>query len=377
MAVLIRAELVFDQTQLGLLVAAFFSAAAMTSVPASRRLNGRNAPSVLAWCAAGTAVIMVAIALVTSAWWHLSVFMAMAGASSVTTQLAANELIADKVAARQQGVAFGLKQAAVPLGTLVAGLFMPAIGLSFGWRLGFGGAAVLALIVAIMVPSGRGACRAGPTVNDGRRTKRRPWIILAVAAGFAGAAGNSLGPFVVSYAVMAGFTAGDAGLLLAAGAGAGVVARVVAGAAADRIGHGALLLMIGMLGIGVIGIGLLATTSSPTLQTVGVLLAFAGAWGWAGVLLLAISRVASGSVARAMGIVAMGPLAGAVVGPPTFGWLVEHASWDAAWASAIAAIVVAVSLVMVSRRELRAMLIDEGELVRGGGYRLGEAGPHQ
>lgn len=364
MAVLIRAELTLAQTELGLLVAAFFAAAAVTSVPISRRLDSGNAASVLAWCAVGAAIVMAAMAVVTSAWWHLVVFMAFAGTASVTTQLAANEVIADMVAPQRQGVAFGLKQAAVPLGTLVAGLLMPAIGLTLGWRWGFGGAAALALTVAIVVPSRKGFRLSRATLTATRRTQRRPWIILAVAAGCAGAAGNSLGPFIVGYAMTTGFTAADAGLLLAAGAGAGVAARIVAGIAADRLGRGALLLMIGLLGIGALGIGLLALASSPGLQIAGVLMAFSGAWGWAGVLLLAISRVAAGSVASAMGIVAIGPLLGAVLGPPAFGWLVEHASWNVAWTGMIAAIVIAVSLVILSRRELRRMLIDEAEAVR-------------
>jgi MFS family permease len=359
MAVLIRSELEFSQTQLGVLIAAFFGAAAFASVPVSRRLSSASAASVLAWCAAGSGGVMLVMGVVTSAWWQLLVFMAFAGAASVATQLAANELIASRVLPHQQGRAFGLKQAAVPLGTLLAGLMMPAIGLSLGWRWAFLGAAALALIVAILVPA-RSAVSQVPTTAAAvyRRTKRRPWIILAIAAGCAGAAGNSLGPFVVEYAVTSGFTTAEAGLLLAAGAGAGVLTRVAAGVVADRIGRGALLLMIGLLTCGVVGIGLVAIASNATVLTVGVLMGFSGAWGWAGVLLLAIARVANGSVASAMGIVAVGPLLGAVVGPPSFGWVIEHVSWTAAWFGMIVVVLAAVSLVIVSRRELKLMLVE-------------------
>ena len=363
MAVLMREELTFSQTQLGVLVAAFFGAAALASVPISRRLSTANAASVLVRCAAASGAVMAGMAVVTSAWWHILVFMAIAGVASVSSQLAANELIADRVFAHRQGVAFGLKQAAVPLGTLVAGLLMPAVGLSLGWRWAFGGAAALALIVAVVVPV-RGTIKtSGGSVARGR-ARRRPWIILAIAAGCAGAAGNSLGPFTVDYAVDTGFSTADAGLLLAAGAGAGAIARVGAGLVADRIGRGALLLMIGLLAIGVVGIALLALALSPAMQTVGALMAFSGAWGWAGVLLLAISRVAIGSVSSAMGIVAVGPLLGAVIGPPAFGWLIEHVSWTAAWTGMIAVLLIAVLFVILSRREFRVMLLDEAEAQR-------------
>ena len=77
----------------------------------------------------------------------------------------------------------------------------------------------------------------------------------------------------------------------------------------------------------------LALAAHPLLITLFTALAFGGGWGWGGLVLLALTRASPTALGRAMGIVQIGPMAGAVLGPLLFGALAANASFGAAWAS--------------------------------------------
>jgi MFS family permease len=354
LAVLLQEDLGFGETGLGVLVALHFLVAAVASLPAARAIHRAGVSVVLALSVLLTALVMTGIAVAVSAWWQLVLLLAICGIGNAGAQLATNQLIVTKVRRQHQGLAFGLKQAAVPLAALIAGLALPMVGLTIGWRYGFWLGALLAGVVALVVllmPRVRSP--GGPRLA---RTQlgQRPLILLAVAAGFGGAAGQSFGPFLVGFAVDRGFDSGTAGLVLACGATAGALTRIAAGWFADRIGHGMLLIMSGLLAIGAVGLALLAFLPTAHAVVVGSMLGFAGAWGWAGLLLLSVSRVSGNAAAEAMGLVAIGPLVGMVVGPPLFGLLIDLASYQVAWAALSASAGRASGLEPVGRQKVRA-----------------------
>ena len=57
---------------------------------------------------------------------HLVVPIAVAGSANALCQPAANLLIARAVPAHRQGLAFAVKQSAIPMSTLLAGVAVPA-----------------------------------------------------------------------------------------------------------------------------------------------------------------------------------------------------------------------------------------------------------
>jgi hypothetical protein len=73
---------------------------------------------------------------------------------------------------------------------------------------------------------------------------------------------------------------------------------------------------------------------------VAVPAAYVTAWGWPGLMHLAVVRQNPGAPSAATGIVMTGAFVGSVGGPLVFGWLVEQQSYGAArlvsavWAAA-------------------------------------------
>ena len=155
MAVQVRDDLGFSESGTGLAVGAFFAVASLLSAPLGRwseRVGGGRALRVAAvWAAAGQLLLAVgARSLVL-----LIVLNAFAGGANALGQPAANLLIARAVPANRQGLGFAVKQAAIPFSTFLAGLAVPSIALTAGWRWAYVAAAGLALVAAVGSPGER------------------------------------------------------------------------------------------------------------------------------------------------------------------------------------------------------------------------------
>jgi MFS family permease len=351
LAVVIGEELSFGETELGIAIATSFAAAALAAAPAGR-LAEHIGPRRTTWIGLGCAAIsMLGIGLVADSWIVLVGFLAIAGIGITTVQLGVNVLLARGVPSRRQGLAFGTKQAAVPLASLLAGLALPLIGLTLGWQVAFVMAAMLVPFVAWRLPD----APPGPGRQAASGEGDAPLgtlILLTAGVALASAGGNSTPAFIVPSLVDRGFEPGHAGLVLAGGSVVGIVVRVLVGWLSDRLGTGSLLIVMSLIAAGVVGFVGLALTDHPALMVIFTALAFGGGWGWGGLIPLAVTRTNPQAPGRAMGIVQVGPMSGAVVGPVLFGTLAERVAFGAAWS--VMALLAGLGLVtiLVSRRRL-------------------------
>jgi MFS family permease len=356
--VLISADRELSTIQLGFVVAIFFATSAACSLPAGRLLERLGPIRTMEFAAVAIAIVLLWIGLRPWSYPELLLLGVVAGAANAASQIAVNFLLATRISSTRMGVAFGLKQASVPAGPLVAGLSVPIIGLTVGWPWAFALAAAFAAVVALAAALARTSRR--PTGRPAKVEVRRhvpALAILSIAVALASAAGNTLGPFLVSAAVARGFVAADAGAMLAVGGLAAVVARILAGWAADRRAQEDSLTMVAiLLGIGVLGFAILATATSPAVFAVGTVIAFAAGWGWAGLIWLSVARLAEIPPAAGMSVVQVGASGGGVLGPAVFGILAGNASYPLAWAVAGAAALVASILTIAARRILLPQL---------------------
>jgi MFS family permease len=171
LAVLVRDDLGFDEFQLGLAISAFFLPSILFSIPAgfvSERLGPHRA--MLAGVTI-TGIALVGIAFTATSWAGLMVWLFIAGTGNTIGPIAINHLLATAVRRDRQGLAYGVKQSSIPLAGLLAGLAVPLIGLTIGWRWAF----VLARAVRSSCsgsPAGHGRSAARPTARSARATRR-------------------------------------------------------------------------------------------------------------------------------------------------------------------------------------------------------------
>lgn len=353
LAVLVREDLAFDEVQLGLAASAYFTVAAFASVPAGRIAARLGSWATTVLSAFLSAAVLVAMALAPS-YLVLLVAVAVGGAGNALAQIGSNGALAETVPRHQQGVAFGVKQAAIPAATLLAGFSLPLVGVTLGWRASFAAAALLALVYVVLAPRpARVRKEHRPPAGRAGDAAVRALAVVALAAALSAAAANGLAAFLVESAVTAGFTLSEAGVLLGGGSALGVAARIGAGWLADRRAGGHLVIVAAAMATGALGMVLLATASVPAFF-LGTALVFGVGWSWPGLMTYAVVRLNPAAPAVATSYTQLGVFAGGASGPLVFGLLVQAGGYRLAWSVAAVAMLLGGALMLAGHRMLVA-----------------------
>lgn len=320
---------------LGAMVSAFFVATGVTSVPAGRRvdlLGWRKSAMIAAIANVG---VLLGIAVFARSWTTLFPLMLGAGVVNAIARPTSNRALAQEVAVHRQATTFGLLQSAMPFAGLLAGLSIPSIALTIGWRWTFIVAALVPLLLlAIRRPTPRADASPPPPDNttDLPGPVRKPISVVYVISItiVAATAVTSLMTFLVISAVAVGISEAAAGLLLAAGNAVAIAVRVLVGWLTDRRRSDGVAAIGCLLAGGGAGAMLMAT-GSVELFVVGAILAFGAGTGWPGLLFFAVVRQSGLQPALATSRAQMGLAVGAIAAPLMFGTITEHASHLHAW----------------------------------------------
>ncbi|MEV4663616.1 MFS transporter [Micromonospora echinofusca] len=350
LAVQMGEDLGFSPAGLGLAVSVYFGVGALASVP-SGVLAERYGPTVVARTGILlSAACLLAVAGLARSYAVLLGLLALAGTANALGQLASNATLARHVPPRRQGLSFGVKQAAIPVATLLAGAAVPTVALTAGWRWAFVAAAGAALAALPTVPARepRPARKAAPA-RAGRATGAL--VVIGAAGTFAAASANALGTFLVDSAAGRGLSPALAGLTLTLGSVVCVTARVFLGWLADRRASGHVALVAGMLVVGAAGLGLLAV-AGPAPLVLGVLLGFGLGWAWPGLMTFAVVRLHPQAPAAATSITQTGVYAGGCLGPLGLGAVAGHAGYPTMWVVAAVAMLAAAALMLTGSRML-------------------------
>lgn len=352
LSVYLLPDLDFDEQQLGLAVASFFLASAVMSIPAGWLTERLGARTALLASGSATVLSLLCIAGFARSWEALVALLVLSGAANGVTQPALNLALAQQVNGRR-ALAFGVKQSAIPLSTLLAGLAVPLVAAFWGWRGAYAVAAVLGVAVLCVCAAFVGAAPATARTR-GRLTSRLPHLLwLALATGIASAAGNAMAAFLVPSFVDRGYTPEVAGLLLIAVSLGCVATRTAVGWRADGRAGGHLLHVVALMGLGVCGTALLVWAEAPLpVVSLAALLAFSLGWGWAGLFNYTIVQLNPHGPAAATGVTQAAIFGGAVIGPTVFGSVVVSAGYPTAWSLVAAAGAVAAGIVLLTRRQI-------------------------
>lgn len=346
-------------TGLGLLIGAFFGVGGLMS-PAMGRLAER-----LGWATGLRIAILLAattlagIGLYSGSMMTLTILFLLGGAANSLGQTASNLAVARCVTVDRHGLFFGLRHASVPMATFLAGIAIPLIALTIGWRWAFLGAAALGVLTALLIPWREQPYTLTPArtgeraVTEAPATPMRLLVLLATAAGLALGGTTALATFFVSYSVDIGIDDRTAGLLLAAGSLCGIATRVVAGWMIDRVREADLTAVASMIAAGAAGLIMLNLGGHLGLL-LGAFLGFAAGWGWSGLFTFAVVKDNPEAPAAATGVTATGRFLGAAIGPLAFGLIADNASYGAAWWVTTAALLIGAGLIMYVRSERTA-----------------------
>jgi MFS family permease len=286
------------------------------------------------------------------------------------TNPAASHLLSRAPTSRHMNLIFSIKQCGVPIGAVLAGLLMPAITVSAGWRTALFACAVLAIAFSLALQVRRAAWDedrqpAGRLFANPLGSLSLIWsnpILrwLAFCSLLYSAVQLCLSGFLVTFLVQeAGLPLLLAGTLLALTHTAGAAGRLGWGWIADRLGSGTLALVAnGCVGVA----GALATAAIAPgwpLWAIGLAGAVFGfsAIGWNGVFMAVIARQAPRDIGAATGGSLFFTYGGVVVVPALFSQLHERAGLSYASGFALLALLTAggIACLAQARRHVNRM----------------------
>jgi sugar phosphate permease len=332
----LRREYGLSLSGFGTLLGAIWLGATVTLIPwglATDRVGERRALSVGLF---GAGAAMAAGAA--GGTFLLVVTFVLAGILGAVANVASGRVVMGWFEFAERGMAFGLRQAAVPLGGALAAVTLPALVAATDPRAGLVtlglGCAVAAAACAIWLrePAGDRTPGWGP-LRD-RRIYR-----LAGASAFLVALQASVIGFVVLFLHgERGVSEVAAGVALAVIQVIGIVLRILVGRWSDRVGRRIVLLRRTAVAIAVAWLVAPALFDAPLGVLVPALLVAGGlAFAWNGLSFNAAAEYAEpGRSGTSIALQQTALFGTAALVSPVFGWLVEATSWPAAfWIMAV------------------------------------------
>lgn len=359
LATFIQDDLHLSAAGLGIAVALNRAAGAATSPVLGRSADRFGATRSLR-IATGTAMVAsLGIALTASSTIILIAWLMVAGCSVALVQPAANRLLSARVTKGGLGKAFGIKQSAPPLASMLAGISVPLIAVTVGWRWAFVVAAAAAALMTIGIRPVRRIRGKRPSPASHPPQPADRWTIVTLATGFG--LGTSCSSSVTTFFVVSIVERGTgdvvAGALLAIASLVAVLARLVGGVAADRVPDNHLRICSAMALAGAFGVAALSVADTVPLQAIAVVVALTGTWGFNGMYWFALIRAFPNSPGTITGAVAPGGLLGATIGPIAFGLIAETAGYPHAFRVATVAAFATALVFMLGNRLIQSHTI--------------------
>ncbi len=327
-------DIALSTTGLGAAAALFFLTASITSTPLGRVVERIGWRASMRINSVSSALILVGIALFARSALSLSMLLVAGGAVYGLANPAGNKALAELVRPERRGLIFGLKHSGIPTSTLLAGLAVPTLALTIGWRFAFAFAALLLPVIWLLLASDNDDAI---DLTDDEYSSRdvapmstTQIAALAAAAALATWAAVSLSTFLIAAAVEASLSEAGAGLLLFVGSLASISTRVAAGSIIDRRRSRGFVGLAVLMGVG--SLVFVALSGAGGLWFVAlVLLAFSTGWGWPGLMTFTVVNANIGTPAASSGITQAGVFLGAGIGPLVLGWLIDNVSRTASW----------------------------------------------
>lgn len=321
----IRADLHFDTGRLGVVVSAFWIAMAVGGLAAGRLAHALGA-AVTTYVGVLTSVAALLGLSLAPSWWSLIPFAALGGIGCSITTPAVDMALFEVLPEDRRGLAYGIKQASLPAASLLAGVCVPALVLTAGWRWAFAAGMVFALSAVPFLPR-RAPRPAEAEASTGRLTDVIP---VAVAIGLAMSGVSAMGAFYVESAITAGESVRVAGLLLALGSVFGIAGRFFLSWRLGSLSRPYAIVAV-LIALGGAGAVAFAVSGHGVVLVAGTAVAFGAGWGWNGLLTQTIVVAHPQATARASAYIMVGAAIGGVTGPASFGLTVSHFGYRAAW----------------------------------------------
>lgn len=328
-----------SRTAVGVLVTAAMLGYTLNLFPSGAAVDGFGEKRVMLAGLVGLAAMAGLVGLAPSYGFLLVAAFAL-GACYASAMPASNRGIVTSAPAGRAGLAMGLKQIGVTLGSALAALVVAGVAAVALWRWGFAAIAALGLLYALVFRAtylGSGGHGRWERPNLARLRGNSAYVLLVFAGVFIGAGVFTTVGYTLLYAnEAAGLSAAIAGIVLAGVQTTGSLGRLGAGIAVDRLAsrHGAATVTVVLTAVASLLYAALALGPATPALAVGLLLGVGlTTLGGTGVYYSCLTEMVSPAevgAATAGGQTAIN--VGGMLAPPAFGYLADTAGYGAGWA---------------------------------------------
>ena len=344
MSVQVSAEMGVSEAAYGWGLGSFFGAGMVASILLGRLSQRIGARSQMTLALAVSVAAQLALAATARSFGAVIGFLVVAGLCNAANQSSVNLALAQAQLPRL-GLAVSIKQSGLPTTTLLAGLAVPAVALTVGWRWAYVASAGFGLASLVMARAAVGSSpvRAASNGAPAPESSSRDLFGAAAVGAFLAFSAGSLNAWGVGSGVDAGLGEGAAGLFLSLGAATGITLRLIGGWLSDTMRARPFLVGGVSAMIGSAGMALLALRS-PGLHVAAMLLAFGAGWIWPVFTNFGIVRANPEAAGTATGVTQMGVYVGVFVGPLFTGWLIENSGYPLMWLAVAASTVIGATI---------------------------------
>lgn len=325
MSEILVAEFEWSPQHVGLAIGGYFLSGVGASYAFSGGTTESNAPTymlnagMIAFCAT------VGMSLTLHWWWSVAACLGLAGSANAVAQPAVNVRLRAVAHSSVWGRTFALKQFGTPTAVLIGGLLLALTGGGPMWTIYIVSvAAALLLFVALFRRTGH-----EPTVGRSEFLSRgsssgahppggsmRLVAAIAVGCGCGSAVGNSLVAYAaLTWSMSREDSLGLLGPVVGWAGGLSLMSRLFVGWCSDRVvGTDRWAPMVAAASsIG--GVLLLLYGSSPFHFVSGIVLSIGVGWSWPVIAHVSIARRMGEHLGRATGLIHVGFMLGAFIGP--------------------------------------------------------------
>lgn len=379
--------------QVGMLLAAFDFGSLLLFIPIGLLADRWGEPAVLTAGALFTAAMTMLITRAQT-FGSLAGLLVIAGLGYGSGQTAGTKAVSAAFGAGGRGTAMGVRQSGLPLGGLIAAVFLPPLAGAFGWQTAIAGAAAVCAVPGILcwlglrdtrepapvsgTPSAPSAAAAGPGLPISTQLRE-----ILRASGVMRTAWTATLLVIVQFCYQ-GYLAlylvdrfrwskhAAAAVLIAVHLG-GVTGRLAWGALSDAAYHGRRVPALAWcVGAGLLFPIVLVVLPSASKGPAVSLAAFAGGillLGWNGLYSTLITELAGPRLgATAMGVSMTMLYAATMFTLPAFGWLVDHTAYTVGWTSLVGVMALALAATFrIPEPTGAAVILAKGETTGGSG----------
>lgn len=287
----------------------------------------------------------------------MSVFLGVGGIGNALATPGIARFVQQVIANRNQGLAYGVKQSATGISTLIGGAAIPFFASDGQWRFVFGFGAVFCLALILFIGNFDNKAYLIRSlvihVQDRRsaNTKQASYPLQVKLIGIGFGVGAAVGAGLISYLALSNYEAGvtgrEAGLVLVYASIGSILARFAVLVLMDLTKLNAITVCAWMMFVGALGIFGLAMMNKDFIL-VSSIISYTFGWGWVGLIGYKMLRISSTDLGANIGLIQFTAAIGSLSGPLVLSIIYKFSGFGSMWLISGIGLIIAMLLLLFS-----------------------------